>query len=144
MQATTLHPLHQIVMRRNEYLFDLADWLTDPPSGGPVQMWIVGAFFSALVTLHGASCCITQRATTLNITMRGFQPLGRGLWLDIAGVHAVTFGLVVVCVGLFIHFQWFWGNHQRLFPYHEFGKYTSALGVLAALLAHLFTMIART
>ena len=131
-------------MRRNEYLFDLADWLTDPPSGGPIQMWVVGAGLSALVSLYGISCCLTQRATTLNITMRGFQPIGRGLWLDISGIHAVTFGLVIMCVGLFIHFQWFWGNHKRLFPFHEVAKYCAALGLVVAILAHAYTMITQT
>ncbi|GAA4465649.1 hypothetical protein [Novipirellula rosea] len=131
-------------MRHNQTLFDLADWLTDPPTGGPIQMWIVGAGLSSIVTFYGISCCLTQHATTLNITTRGFQPLGRGFWLNITGVHAVTFGMVVVCVGLFIHFQWFWGNHKRLFPFHEFAKYAAALGVVAAMLAHAFTMITRT
>lgn len=63
--------LDQPPMRRNEYLFDLADWLTNPPSGGPIQMWVVGAGLSSLVSLYGTSCILTQRATSLNITMRG-------------------------------------------------------------------------
>ena len=131
-------------MRRDEFLFDLADWLTDPPSGGWGQMWLVGAGISAIVTLYGLSCCFTQRATTLNIGMRSFQSLGRGFWLDINGIHAVTFGIVITCIGLFIHFQWFWGNHKRLFPYHEFGKFGAAIGIVAGMIAHAFTMITRT
>tara|TARA_A100001391_G_scaffold144134_1_gene101881 strand:+ start:219 stop:728 length:510 start_codon:yes stop_codon:yes gene_type:complete len=138
-----LYPM-DVQVRRNETLFDIADWLTDPPAGGPIQMWSVGGVFSSVVMLYGLSCCVTQRATTLNITMRGFSSLGRGPWLDINGIHAFTFGLVVTCVGLFIHFQWFWGNHKRLSPYHEFGKYIAAVGVVVAMLAHAFTMIAWT
>jgi hypothetical protein len=131
-------------LRRNEYLFDIADWLTEPPIGGPIQMWVVGAGISGTVTLYGLYCCLAQRATTLNITMRGFQPIGHGLWLDITGIHAVTFGLIIVCVGMFIHFQWFWGNHKLLFPYHEIAKYSAAMGLIAAMVAHVFTMITRT
>lgn len=131
-------------MRRKEYLFDLADWLTDPPGGGPIQMWGVGAGLSALVSLYGISCCLTQRATTLNITMRGFHPIGRGLWLEISGMHAFTFGLVILCIGLFMHFQWFWGNHKRLFPFHEVAKYCATLGLVVAILAHAYTMITQT
>ena len=131
-------------MQHNESLFDLADWLTDPPSGGPIQMWSVGAALSGVVTLYGLSCCFTQRATTLNITMRGFQPLARGFWLGISGIHAVTFGLLITCIGLFIHFQWFWGNHKRLFRFHEIAKYAAASGVVAAMIAHTFTMITKT
>ncbi|KAA1257467.1 hypothetical protein LF1_53160 [Rubripirellula obstinata] len=131
-------------MRHNETLFDFADWLTDPPSGGPIQMWLAGGLLSAVVTTYGTSCCIAQRATTLNITTRGFPSLGRGLWLEISGIHAVTFGSVITCIGLFIHFQWFWGNHKRMFPFHEFAKYGAALGVVVSIIAHAFTMIAHT
>ncbi|MEM9369397.1 MAG: hypothetical protein AAGD07_25755 [Planctomycetota bacterium] len=142
--SSFLGPWDATQMRRNEYLFDLADWLTDPPSGGPIQMWLVGAGLSALVSLYGLSCCLTQRATTLNITMRGFHPVGRGLWLEITGMHAVTFGLVITCVGLFIHFQWFWGNHKRLFPFHEAAKYCAVFGFVVAIIAHICTMITAT
>jgi MFS superfamily sulfate permease-like transporter len=131
-------------MRHNESLFDFADWLTEPPAGGPIQMWTVGAVLASVVSGYGLLCCITQRATTLNITMRGFRSLGHGLWLDISGVHAVTFGLLFTCIGLFIHFQWFWGNHKRLFPYHELAKYGAVVGVIVAMIVHVFTMIART
>ncbi|MEM1227454.1 MAG: hypothetical protein AAGJ40_17280 [Planctomycetota bacterium] len=131
-------------MRRDEFLFNLANWLTDPPSGGPIQMWLVGAGLSAFVSFYGLSCCLTQRAITLNITMRGFHPIGRGLWLEITGMHAVTFGLVTTCVGLFIHFQWFWGNHHRLFAFHEVAKYCAALCLVVAILAHAYTMIVAT
>ena len=107
------------MMRHNESLIELADWLTEPPEGGPLQMWSVGAGLAGVVSGYGLICCLTQRATTLNVTMRGFSPLGHGLWRDISGVHAVSFGLVVLCIGLFIHFQWYWGSHERLRAFHE-------------------------
>ena len=131
-------------MRQNHTLFDLADWLTEPPSGGPIQMWAVGGALSLLITGYGLVCCLTQRATTLNITMRGFSPIDEGLFLEINGMHAVTFGLVVTCIGLFIHFQWFWGNHKRLSRYHEIAKYLSATGLAVSAIAHVYTLIMRT
>ncbi|MBB3209275.1 hypothetical protein FHS27_005115 [Rhodopirellula rubra] len=131
-------------MRRNETLFDMADWLTDPPTGGPIQMWSVGVILSSIVTGYGVGCCILRRAITLNISQRGFRPLSQGFWLEIAGIHAVTFGLVVVSIGAFMHFQWFWGNHEKLAGYHEIGKYLSVLGLLIASVAHVYTMLVHT
>lgn len=128
-------------MRRNEYFFDLVEWLTEPPSGGLAQMWGVGGGLSAVFVAYGLYCVLAQHATTLNITMRGIQPLSRGLLIDIYGVQAVSFGLAIICIGLFTHFQWFWGNQKRLVPFYEIAKYGAALGFLAAIVAHVFTMI---
>lgn len=131
-------------MGRNDTLFDLADWLTDPPTGGPVQMWTIGAGLSTIIGAYGLSCCIAQRATTLNVTMRGFRPLSHGFLLEVHGAHAVTLGIVILLIGLFVHFQWFWGNHARLKQYYEVPKYIVACGVVVATLVHAFTLIART
>lgn len=131
-------------MQHNQSLFDLADWLTEPPAGGPIQMWTVGAGLASLVSGYGLLCCLTQRATTLSITLRGFQPIGRGMWVEITGVHAVTLGIVIVCLGLFIHFQWFWGNHKRLYRFHEVCKYATVVALLVAIVGHVFAMITRT
>lgn len=137
-------PWGALDMQSDRTIFDLADWLTDPPSGGPIQMWFVGAGLSAIVGFYGLSCCFAQRAVTLNITSRGYQPLGPGLLVEITGVHAVTFGLLVACIGLFIHFQWFWGNHKRLLAFYEIGKYAAVMGVVAAMIAHGYVMFAYT
>ena len=131
-------------MRRNESIFDLADWLTDPPSGGPMQMWCVGGGLAAVVTLYGVVCCITRQATTLNIHLRGAGALGDGLLIDLSGVPAVTFGATVIFIGLFMHFQWFWGNHKRLFWYHEIGKYAAVIGMVAGTVSYAFVMITQT
>ncbi|MEL7267016.1 MAG: hypothetical protein AAFP69_19710 [Planctomycetota bacterium] len=62
--------------------------------------------------------------------------------LEIFGAHAVSFGLVIVCISLFMHFQWFWGNHKRLYPFHAVFKFCAALGIVVATFAHLYTMLA--
>jgi hypothetical protein len=131
------------MLRHNENLFDLADWLTDPPSGGPLQMWAVGAVLSAIVSGYGFLCCVTQHATTIGLTTRS-RSLSQGLWVEISGVHAVTYGLVLISIGLFIHFQWFWGNHRRLGQFYELAKYAAVVAVILALVVHVGTMIART
>lgn len=131
-------------MRRYGNLFDIAEWLTEPPTGGPIQKWIVGVGLASLVTIYGLACCFTQRASTLNITIRGVPSVGRGFWLALDGIQAVSLGLVIACIGAFIHFQWYWGNHPRLFPLHEIAKYLAAFAVFVAAMAHLFAMLMRS
>ena len=131
-------------MKSRESLFDLADWLTSPPSGGRVQMWTVGAFVAAAFSIYGLVCCLTQHARIPNLPLRGFPPLSRQLIVDINEPLAVPVGLVFIFVGLFIHSQWFWGNHQRLFPYHELGKLLAAIGLVASLLRLVYVMIMDT
>ncbi|QDU93636.1 hypothetical protein [Lignipirellula cremea] len=128
-------------MRHNESVFDFAEWLTEPPSGGPLQMWCVGAGLSAVVGLYGLSCVVMQRATTLNLSRR---EIGEGLWLYLSGNPAITLGLLFTFIGLFIHFQWFWGNQPRLAPFHQIAKFVAAAGVVISLFAHIFTLLTET
>ncbi|TWT50763.1 hypothetical protein Pla22_35060 [Rubripirellula amarantea] len=131
-------------MLRNDWIIDLTDWLTEPPSGGPFQTWCVGAMLSAVVTVYGLKCCIVQRATTINLARRGSYHLGQDFWFEISGFSAVTFGWLLISVGIFMHFQWFWGNHPRLIPFYEIGKYSAVVSFIFATLAHASAMIAAT
>lgn len=131
-------------MRRHELLFDFAEWLAAPPSGGVLQKWLVGMGLAMMLALYGLKCCLTQTATTLRLGMRGFEPSGRGWWLEHTGFHAVTFGFLILSVGLFVHFHFFWGHDHRLFRFHGLAKVLAALGVIAAMLSHIFTLITRT
>lgn len=131
-------------MRSYEYLFDFFDWLTDPPSGGTFQKWMAGAALSSVVACYGLWCCITQHATTLNVGLRGFAYTGRGFWRELNGAPAVTFGLAILCVGTFIHFQWYWGNDRRLDTYYEIGKYGAALCFVIAVISHIYTILTHT
>lgn len=131
-------------MRRNDTLFNLAQWLTDPPSGGPIQMWFVGVGLSSIVAIYGLSCCLSQRATTINLTNARFQSLPNTFSMEISGIHAVIYGLLILFVGLFMHFQWFWGLYRPLQRFYEIGKFLSFVGVLASVLSLIFTMITRT
>ncbi len=124
-------------MRRNDGLFDLADWLTDAPSGGPVQKWGVGIALAAITALYGVSCCLSQRATWFSSNRHGY-----GSWLvELTGASAVCVGLLFICVGLFMHFQWFWGSHEKLQRYFEIGKYASVCGVVASMAGYVVVAV---
>lgn len=129
-------------MSRNQQIFDLADALTSPPSGDKAQMWIAGVVFALVPLTYGTLCCATGHAKTLNITLRGFQPIGRGLLLDIHGGSAISMGVFFLFVASFMHFQWFWGNHPKLVYYHEIGKYLSVAGIIVAMGFHAYFMLA--
>lgn len=117
-------------MLDNSSLLETAESLTEPPTGGKLKMWIVGVGFASLPFMYGCWCCFTGHAKTLNITMRGFQPIQRGFLMDLSGNSALSMGAILVSIGLFIHFQWFWGNHHFLYRWYEIGKYLSVLGVV--------------
>lgn len=130
-----------MVWHNPQSIFEFADFLDSPPSGGRGQMWIVGALFAAIPFAYGLVCCVTMRAKTINMDWGGFPGLGRGLFLDIQGGAALSMGAVFVFAGLFMHFQWFWGNHARLSQYYELGKYGSVVGFVGALIAHACYML---
>lgn len=130
-----------MVSRNSQSIFDLADALNSPPSGGKAQMWIAGVMLAAISFAYGLFCCVTMHAKTINITLRGFPLLGQGPFLDILGGAAFSMGAIFVFAGLFMHFQWFWGNHPRLSDYYELGKYGSVVGIIGALVAHVYYIL---
>src|SRR5665647_1639291 len=129
-------------MSRNQQIFDVAETLTQPPDGdNKAQMWIAGVVFATVPLIYGIVCCATSHAKTINMTLRGFRPIGRGLFLDIYGSSAISFGVFFICLACFMHFQWFWGNHPKLVYYFEIGKYLSVVGIIGALAAHAYFML---
>jgi len=126
-------------MQRNEGLLSFIDWLTDPPSGGRAQMWIVGAGLASLTMIYAFSCVITQRATVPRGRFRGMGGMHQGLFTEIVGTAALQFGILLMFISLFMHFQWFWGNHPRLSTFYEIGKYASLFGFVATALYFAYT-----
>ncbi len=116
-------------------LVDLADCLTDPPSGGKYQKWYVGLGLAMLVGAYGLWCCVTQRATIPSIRLK--SSVGGGHWYEMTGTSAVSFGCIFLCVGAFMHFQWFWGNDERLQDFYEIGKYSAVVGAILATTWHI-------
>jgi hypothetical protein len=104
-------------------------------------MWVVGAGLAFLTFAYGVSCMITQIATVPRVRFRGMGGMHQGMFTEIGGNAAVAYGLLGVFVSLFIHFQWFWGNHPTLSRYYEIGKYGTVLGLLATVLAFAYTQM---
>jgi len=88
-------------MQRNEGLLSFIDWLTDPPSGGRAQMWIVGAGLASLTMIYAFSCVITQRATVPRGRFRGMGGMHQGLFTEIVGTAALQFGILLMFISLF-------------------------------------------
>ena len=97
-------------------------------------MWVVGAGLALLTMVYGISCVSTQRATVPRAQARGMGGMNQGLLTELSGNAAIIFGILVMLVSLFMHFQWFWGNHPRLSAYYEFGKYSALIGFVATAL----------
>lgn len=130
-----------MISRDSQTIFDVSDALSSPPSGGRAQMWIAGVLFAAICLGYGLYCCVTMQAKTINTRMASFPALGKGPFLDIEGGAAVSMGVIFVFAGLFMHFQWFWGNHPRLSLYYELGKYGSVVGFIGGVVAHAYCML---
>ncbi len=63
------------------------------------------------------------------ITKTGFIPGCYGERLDLHGTDAVLLGCTLVCLALFLHTHYFWGNFRRLMQLHETGKTMTLLGL---------------
>ena len=61
-------------------------------------------------------------------------------WKEYNGTPAITFGMLLICVGLFIHFRWYWGNHKRLQYYYEYPTAISIIALIVAMAVHFWTV----
>ncbi|GAB5514102.1 hypothetical protein [Rhodopirellula baltica] len=125
-------------MYQHDWIIDLADRLSDGPDGGPIARRVVGIGAAAVVCLYGLRCCLVQQATTINLSRGGqMSPM---FWREYIGTPAITFGVLLICVGLFIHFRWYWGNHKRLQYYYEIPTAISIIALIVAMAVHLGTV----
>jgi hypothetical protein len=97
---------------RRTYLDDAED-LAYGPSGGPVKQWLAGVVCSAPPIIYGVVCI--QRGHT---TLFG----GRGGSLDLKGDAGFWLAVAYIAIGAFVHFHYFWGLSERLYPYSQFAK----------------------
>ena len=114
--------------------------LAGPPSGGGEKGWASGVVVASIVGEYGLFCVCTSHAKVPNITLRGIQA-PPGLLRAVQGVDAVLVGRILVFIGLFAHFHWFWCNHRWLSRYYEIGKVVALVGIIsttAALVYHAF------
>ncbi len=130
-------------MQKNERVTDFADWLTSGPGGGPLWSWGSGIFAAGILVAYGCYVVAAQQGTSLNLPVFGF-PQDRGFGLQkVQGATAVSLGIAIACLGLFMHFQWFWGNHRRLSRYFEIGKYAALASAAIATIAHVILMLSQ-
>jgi hypothetical protein len=49
------------------------------------------------------------------------------------GSEAIAMGITWICLGLFLHFHYFWPTLKRLYIFSELGKIVAAFGFIASL-----------
>lgn len=96
---------------------DLAENLSDSPSGGPVKMWLLGVVLALVPIGYGIHCLHSGHAILL----------GQNSNLDVTGSAAIALAIAYIAVGVFIHAHWFWGLSPKL------GWLSPVLKVLATL-----------
>lgn len=119
-------------LRLNGFTIDglirFSEWLREPPSGGSFQKWFAGAGLAGLTTCFGLWIIVSRQPWFLELSS------GRA-GSAVSETEAIAGGCVALSVGLFIHFQWFWGNHETLAHYYGLGKLITAIGFVVSLVA---------
>lgn len=113
-----------------EFTVRLIEWLADRPSGGRVQQWCAGVIAAAPLFLYGCFGIMFRLLTVPRIPLRGSHQ--RAGWSELSGSEAISAGVLIAAIGLFMHFQWFWGNHEKLWRYSQLGKLIAMLAFLGA------------
>jgi hypothetical protein len=103
---------------------EVADSLSHSPSGGRVQMWLLGFGLALVPICYGIHCLHTGYTTFFG---------SRGSHLDLTGSSAVAMAIAYIAVGVFIHAHWFWGLHPKLEPFSPILKVLAVLVFLGAL-----------
>ena len=91
---------------------DAADHLEQTPQRDTGQMWVRGVLVAAVPAVYGIRCLLSGETTII----------GRHGWLTITGSASVAFAVAFISLACWLHFQYFWTNHQRLWRYSELGK----------------------
>lgn len=106
--------IHRDHSTSEENLIDLAQ----QPSGGPTQKWFGGIAVPALIIGYGIWCLYTGE--TILIVRRQTD-------LRVTGTAATALSTAYVAFGLFLHFHYCWGLHDRLWRYSQALKIISLL-----------------
>lgn len=118
---------------QGDYTVQDMDRWSSPPPDTMLAKWFGGIIAPALI-LWLASYAIIART--------GFIPGRYRARLDLHGTDAVLLGCALVCLALFLHTHYFWGNSRKLMQLHEAGKAVTLLGFcifLVWLVIRLFT-----
>ncbi len=109
---------------QGDYVVQDMDRWSSPPPDTLWAKWFGGIVAPALILWPGL-CAI--------ITKTGYLPGRRRSRLDLHGTDAVLLGGALVCLALFMHTHYFWGNSRRLMQLHEAGKTVTLLGFCVCL-----------
>lgn len=123
-------------MFHDEQLLDTVSDIAGPSEGGKPGGWIYGVIAALPLFSYGLYCLLTQHALffaigsqiALNRVPR------RGLLFEVYdGRLAMSLGLLLITVALYLHFQYFWSQSPRLFRYYEIGRLLAILIFIAAI-----------
>ena len=104
---------------RGDYTVQEIDRWSSPPPDTIWAKWFGGIVAPALVLWPALHAIIMKT---------GFIPGQSHSRLDLYGTDAVILGCALVCMALFFHTHYFWGNSKWLLPLHEVGKTVTLLG----------------
>lgn len=79
-------------------------------------MWLLGVGLALVPIGYGIRGLYNGQMTLI----------GKHANLELHGTAATALAISMIAVGVFIHFHWFWGIHQKLFPFSAIGKILSA------------------
>lgn len=98
----------------------------DPPSGGRVWHFALGAVLPIAITWFALNCI--ARVSTPFPHRRGIEHL--------SGVSAISLAVAYLALGAFLHFHFLWGSIRRLSVYSQLGRSLSfvvfVVGIIAA------------
>jgi hypothetical protein len=103
--------------KNHRTVLDDAEWLGYPPEGGRVKMWLLGVGLTLVPIGYGIRGLYNGQMTLIG---------KHGANLELHGAAATAMAISMIAVGVFIHFHWFWGIHQKLSPFSAIGKILSA------------------
>lgn len=112
---------------------DLIDRLTDPPSDGPVQRWVFGTALPIASLTYGMSW-ILDPPDVFRLRLPGRYGSTSYLVTSTSVHIPIALGCLLICIALYMHFHWFWGNHRRLSRWYELLQLLSLFGLAAFLL----------
>lgn len=100
----------------------IAEGLSDSASGSTFSRIGGGVAVPIVLAHYGLKACFTQAATF---------PGHRAQSLALSGTPAITFGVALLGIALFLHVHFVWTTSARLFRWAELGKIVSLLVFLA-------------
>ena len=92
---------------------DLADSLSGTASGSMFSRITGGMVAAIAVGVWGLRACFLGQTTL---------PGSRGGWLGLSVPAAVSFGVALLGLALFLHFHFIWTTSERLYRWADLGK----------------------